>query len=401
MEEIIKELGQKIDSMKTESVSKAEYDALKSELESLKSTNVDKETFETLKGKLEQLALEVTEEKGTQKTTVSAIDVVKENREKINASTKEKGDGREHEFVIKADTLRASVVGNPNVLYLGMNTLLATRKLTVYDLFPKVPVGKDKNGVIRYVDWDAATIARAAAAIAEGGTFPEATARWATYTLGLQKVGSSVPMSEEFVYDDAMFVSEVSAFITNDVDIKVDTDLINANGTAPNIKGLVAQSTNYTATPSGITDASIYDLIVDVKRSITVAGGSKFNPDFVLMNIVDINKMLLKKDVNKNYVTPPFAQGGNGVNEFIVAGVRIIECNAVTANTMIMGCSGFGKIYEEPGVYVATGYDGSDWSSDMMTLKARRRLNLLIRTQDQVGFARVAAISAALTTLAT
>ena len=66
------------------------------------------------------------------------------------------------------------------------------------------------------------------------------------------------------------------------------------------------------------------------------------------------------------------------------------------------GCiSNYAKIYEEPGIVVATGYDGSDWSSDMMTMKARKRLNLLIRAQDQVGFAKVASISAALTLLAT
>jgi hypothetical protein len=357
---------------------------------------------ETLKEFLgEEIANQLTEQNKGKATTKTLLETVKENRAGIDKSTKEKGDGRDNEFVVKADTLRASVVGNPTALDLGMNTLLASRKLTVYDLFPKIPVGKNLNGVIRYVDWDAATTVKAAAAIAEGGVFPEATAKWATYTLGLQKVGVAIPMSEEFTYDDELFVAEVANFITNDVDIKVDTDLVNGNGTSPNIKGIVAQATTYTAAASGITDASIYDLIVDVKRSITVGGGSKFSPDFALMNIVDINKMLLKKDVNKQYVAPPFAINSNGTGEFVVAGVRVIECNAITANTLVIGCSGYGKIYEEPGVTVATGYDGADWSSDMMTMKARRRLNLLIRNQDQVGFAKVASISAALTTLAT
>lgn len=396
-------LNIKIEAIKTETVSKADYDALKTELEAVKTANADKSVIDELTSKLDQLALEVAEkaDKGDATKAKSFLEIVKENREKIDGSTKEKGTGKEHEFVVKADTLRASVVGNPYALDLGQNGLLATRKLTVYDLFPKVPVGKNLNGVIRYVDWDAATTVKAAAAIAEGGTFPESTAKWATYTLGLQKVGVSVPVSEEFTYDDAMFVAEVGNFLKNDVEVKIDTDLINANGTAPNIKGLVAQSTAYTAAASGITDANIYDLIVDVKRSITATGGSKFNPDFALMNVVDINKMLLKKDGENNYVTPPFSQGGNGINEFIVAGVRIIECNAITANTMVVGCSGYGKIYEEPGFYVATGYDGSDWSNDMMTMKARKRLNLLVRTSDQVGFAKVASISAALVTLAT
>lgn len=337
---------------------------------------------------------------GTEKSE-TFLELVRKNRENINASTKANGKGTEFEMTIKTDTLRANVANNALALQLGMNTLLPTRKLTVYDLFPKIPVSKNLNGVVRYTDWDVATIARAATAIAEGATFPESTAKWVTNTLTIQKIGTSIPVSEEFAYDDEMYVAEVSNFIENDVDIKVDTDLVNGNGTAPNIKGIVAQSTAYTASASGISDASIYDLIVDVKKSITATGGSKFSPDFALMNITDINKMLLKKDANKNYVAPPFAQGGNGIAEFVVAGVRIIECNAITANTMVVGCSAYAKIYEEPGIVVATGYDGSDWSSDMMTMKARRRLNLLVRAQDQVGFAKVASISAALTTLAT
>jgi hypothetical protein len=363
-----------------------------------------KETAKKAKENAEELALKVVEleTKAVVAKENPFLSVVKENREGINKSTKDKGDGKEHEFTIKADTLRASVVGNPAALDLGMNTLLATRKLTVYDLFPKVPVGKNRNGVVRYVDWDAATTVKAAAAIAEGTAFPSSTAKWATYTLGIQKVGTSIPVSEEFTYDDEMYVAEVSNFIVNDVDVKVDFDLVNGNGTVPNIKGLVSQTPAYVPVASGITDASIYDLIVDLKRSVTLTGGSKFNPDFALMNIADINKMLLKKDVNKQYVAPPFVSNGqNGTTEFVVAGVRIIECNAITVNTMILGCTGFAKIYEEPGVTVATGYDGSDWSEDMMTLKARRRLNILIRTQDQVGFARVTSISTALTTLAT
>jgi hypothetical protein len=346
------------------------------------------------------LTLKDVQEKGNANQE-SFLEIVKANREKINASTKEKGTGKECEIVVKADTVRASIANNGAALQLGMNTLLATRKLVVYDLFQKIPVPKNANGVIRYVDWDSATIVRAAAAIAEGGVFPEDTAKWVTNTLTIQKVGTAIPISEEFAYDDEMYVAEVANFIENDVNIKVDTDLITGNGTAPNIAGLNSQCTTYTAAASGIADASIYDLIVDMKRSITATGGSKFSPDFALMNVVDINKMLLKKDVNRQYVAPPFASSSNGTSEFTVAGVRIIECNAVTANTMIVGCSAFAKIYEEPGIVVATGYDGADWSSDLMTMKARRRMNLLVRVQDRVGFARVASISAALTTLAT
>jgi len=302
-----------------------------------------------------------------------------------------------HEFVVKANTLRASVVDNPAALDLTDIGQLATRKLTVYDMFTKIPVGRDQNGVVRYTDWDDATKVRSAAAVAEGAAFPESTAAWATYTLELKKVGDTVPVSEELLYDAPRFAAELKSFLETNVAVVIDTALVDGAGTGATILGIKAQIPNYAAAAAGITDANIYDLIVKVRESITSSYGSKYSPNVALMNIADINKMKLKKDINNNYIMPPFVtKDGN-----VVDGMLILECNAFAANTMAVGDSRYGKIYEEPGMYVATGYDGSDWSNDMQTMKARKRLNLLIRTVDQTGWKEVTSISAALVTLAT
>lgn len=323
----------------------------------------------------------------------SLLQVVKDNAEQLKASTKK---GKEHEFEIKADTLRASVVGNQNALDLAGIGQLAHRKLTVYDIFRKVPVPKNNNGVIRYVDWNPATTARAAAAIAEGGAFPSSEAKWQVYTLNLEKVGDSIPMSEEFLYDSELFAAELENFLNVNVAIKIDTDLVAGDGNSPNLNGLKNQLTAYVPAAAGIQDASIYDLIVKLREAITAPYGSKYNPDVALMNITDINKMKLKKDGNNNYVMPPFAdKNGN-----IVDGFKIIECNSFTANTMAVGDSRFGAIYEEPGTTVQTGFATGDFESDMMTIKARKRLNLLIRNVDRTGWLKVTDIDAAITTIA-
>lgn len=323
----------------------------------------------------------------------SILETVKAQFEGIKKSTKK---GYEHEFEVKADTLRASVDGNQNALQLTEIGQLAHRKLTVYDIFRKVPVPKNNNGVIRYVDWDADTIVRAAKAIAENGTYDTSTAKWKVYTLSLEKVGDMIPMSEEMLYDSELFAAELENFLRVNVAIKIDGDLISGDGTSPNIKGLLAQVPAYTPAAAGIVDASLYDLIVKVRESITKDYGSKYNPDVALMNITDINRMKLKKDQNNNYILPPFFdKAGN-----VVDGVIVLECNTVTANQMIVGDSRYGAIYEEPGTKVETGFATGDFESDMMTIKARKRLNLLIRKVDQTGWKKVTDIDAALTTLA-
>ena len=79
----------------------------------------------------------------------------------------------------------------------------------------------------------------------------------------------------------------------------------------------------------------------------------------------------------------------------------IVENNGITANSMLVGDSNYGTIYEVENYNVTTGYINDQFSADLVTLKAKKRENLLIRTADAGGFKKVASISAALTTLAT
>jgi HK97 family phage major capsid protein len=203
-------------------------------------------------------------------------------------------------------------------------------------------------------------------------------------------------MSEEMLYDAELFAAELENFLRVNVAIKVDTDLVSGDGASPNINGIVNQMSAYAPAAAGITDASIYDLLVKVREAITAPYGGKYNPNVALMNITDINKMKLKKDANNNYILPPFFdKAGNEVD-----GIIVVECNSVVANTAYVGDSRYGAIYEQPGIMVQTGFATGDFESDMMTIKARRRLNLLIRNVDRTGWLKVTDIAAALVTLA-
>jgi HK97 family phage major capsid protein len=297
----------------------------------------------------------------------------------------------------KAVFLRTGVANNMTSMRLDGTGQLAHRKLAMYDLFPKVPISEESNGMIRYIDWDSATSIRAAAAIAENGTFPESTAIFTEFGLALQKIGDSLPISVEVTRQAARFAREVELFIVRNVDIKVDADLANGNGTAPQLRGLVTSAPTYTPVASGIFRASIYDLIVKMAEAITSTGGAKYLPTFVLMNIADINRMRLTKDVNGQYIIPPFVTADGKE----ISGMTIIECNTIAANTLVLGDSMYGTIYEDGNTEVEMGWVNAQFTSDMMTLKARKFLALLIRNVDASGFLKCTNITTALTTLAT
>lgn len=301
------------------------------------------------------------------------------------------------EINLKATTNRASVTGNQQAVELSDIGQLATRKLSMYDAFPKITIGtSNHNGVIRYYDWDEATKVRAAAMIAEGAAFPESTAKWQTYTERLRKVGDTLPVTEEFLEDEQMFAGELEMFLRTNVELEIDNQICNGDGTGENLTGLIASTPAFTPVASGITDASVYDLVLKVKESITATGGAKYTPDIALMNISDILKYKLKKDANNNYVMPPFVDR----NGQVIDGVTVIESNIVTANTMFIGDRRFGRIYQMPGITLSQGTVNNQFNEDLTTLKVRRRMLFLIRNVDRTGWKQVTDIDAALVTLA-
>jgi hypothetical protein len=376
-------LSAKVEGYKAQDV---EVSVLKAEIEALKGKEtIEKSVFENLQEQVNQL-----KEMKVTSTVKTIVDEIKENKETLRAIAK----GGNAEVVLKADTLRASIATNPHVALVDGIGQLQRKKRSLYELFRKIPVGAgNHNGTIAYVDWDEATTVKAAASVAEGVAFAESTAKFKGYTLALQKIGDSLPVSEEFFNDEVMAAAELEVFLDANVLDKVASQIVVGDNTGTNLKGLVSSATAYTPAAAGITDANIYDLIAKVAEDITSVGGAKYQPDFVAMNIADINKLKLKKDTTYNYVF--------NFNDPRIGALNIVEDNNVVANTLYLGDSRFARIYEMGGVVVSKGYNGTDFAEDMLTLKARKRLAFLIREADKTGFRKVTSISAALTTLAT
>ena len=374
---------------------KAEFDGINKSIKALTDENI-KATVSELEKSIEALGLKVSKfTANAPKQDITMVSEIESQKDGIAKAVNK--EVKEHEFQITAaDTTRSSVTNSTQALRLLDIGQLATKRLTAYDVFQKVPVGSGSNGVVRYADWDLATTVRAAAMIAEGGTFPESTAKWEEFSLNLRKIGDTIPVTEEMVMDAPRFAAELDSFLRTNISLIENAQLTKGAGTGQNLTGVYTSAPTYTAVASGISDASIYDLIVVMRSAITGPYGSKYNPDFAFMNISDINKMKLKKDANENYIIPPFVDR-NGQQ---VDGVVVIENNDITADTLVLGDSMFGKIYEVEGVTVSTGYTGDQFAEDLMTLKARKREALLIRNVDKTGFLKCTGIAAALVTLA-
>lgn len=320
----------------------------------------------------------------------SLAEQLKENKAEIEAIIK---GGSKEEVVVKANTLRASIANNTEAVRLQDIGQLGVKRRALYDFFTKIQVGDgNHNGTISYIDWDEATIARAAAIVAEGATFPESTAAFAEYTKKLQKIGDTLPVSEEFMEDEVLAAAELNNFLNVNVSTVIDNKIAVGAGGASDIEGLYTASPTYTPVASGITDANIKDLVRKMRTAIVKTRGSKYAPNFVAANSDTIDRYFLKKDGNNNYMFD--SETGT------IAGLAIVEDNNLADNTLVVGDSRFGRIYEKSGVVLSEGYSGTQFVGDLKTIKARARLLFLIREVDKTGFLKCTNITTALTTLA-
>jgi len=317
------------------------------------------------------------------------LDTVKESKQEIIGLVK---GTIQSEIVLKADTVRASITNSASQNMLNDIGQLGTIKRGLYDIFPKVQLGNGNDaGKVVYHDWNEATTVRAAAMVAEGGTFPESTAKFEKYSIELKKIGDTLPVSEEFGEDEASAAAELEMFLDTNVQSKIDSQVALGLGTGNELTGLVASAPAYTPVASAIADANIYDLVKKVRTDIVKTRGSKYAPNFVAMNANVIDEFQLKKDANDNYIFPDKTNIGSMV---------IVEDNNLADDTLIVGDSRYARIYEKGGVELSRVYVNAQAVEDMVTIKARKRLLLLIRNVDKTGFRKVTSISAALTTLA-
>jgi HK97 family phage major capsid protein len=372
------EIKTAIESFETKMTEKS-----KSEMESLETK------IKAVQDHADKLDVKLQENKFENKT-ISLKSELAEKKVEIKAMVS--GSGKEIE--LKALTNRASVSDNALGFFIPEITQLGTKERSLYDVLPKVGVSESNTGgTIRYRDWDEATTVRAAAMVAEGAAFPESTAKFKWYSEDLRKIGDTLPVTEEFFEDEAQAGAELEMFLNINVNLVIDTQLINGDGTGQNLKGLLNVAPAYTAVASGILAPNLKDLAIKVKNDITRTRGSKYAPDMVLVNSLTLESLVLAKDANNNYIFDE--------NVGTLGGLFVVVDDNVPNNQMVVGDRKYARIYEKTGVVISKGMPNAQFLEDEMTIKARKRMLLLVKNGDRTGFRKVTSISAALATLAT
>jgi hypothetical protein len=301
--------------------------------------------------------------------------------------------GQRGEIELKAITNRASISGNTLAYVLPEIGQLGVKARALYDVLPKISISNkaNDNGIIKYHDWDEATTARATAMVAEGAVFPESTAKFIERTIPIRKIGDTLVVTEEFGEDSDAANAELNRFLDINVNTFIDAQIINGLGTGETLTGLLASAPDYVPAASGIAAANIKDLVRKMRTAIVKNRGSKYSPDVVVMNSDTFDRYYLAKDLDNNYLFDTV----NGT----IAGLAVVEDNNMPDNQLVVGDRRFATIYEKSGIVLTEGLVNAQFTSDAKTIKARKRMAMLIRVVDQTGFLHCINVTTALTTL--
>lgn len=317
---------------------------------------------------------------------------------KNHDALKRMAQGTKESFIlnnVKTDVLRSNVSGSTQAYRIPGVNEQAYAATILANLFTPGTIGPDNNGTIRYVDQNAIT--RNADTVAEAAQFPESAITWIERNLPVQKIGDTIPVTHEAMMDVDFISGELNKLLNVNVALKEDGQIWSGDGTPPNLVGAYTTATTFNAATMAAKkqDASIYDLIRSVKVQITNGKESKYMPNFVVMNPEDVDTMQSKKDANNNYVMPPWVSNDG----MIINGMPIVESPTVTQNTMMVGDFRHGTYWQAEGFEIEVGWVANQFIEDMMTLKARKRAALLIKTADITAFYKVTDITAALTSM--
>lgn len=242
-----------------------------------------------------------------------------------------------------------------------------------------------------YVAWaEAANPDGGASTTAEGTAKSQADFDLVEANKKVEKITAYTKVSKEALDDIAFLQSEINTELLELINLKLDDQIYQGNGTTPNLKGITA--TGYAATFSvvgatglvtGVDSANNFDAIRAAAWQIEAAN---FIPNYVVINPLDAAVM----DVTKSgatfpqYVMPPFYSA----NGQVIHGMRIIVNNGVTAGNFLVGDFTKSNLGIREDINISIGYDGNDFTNNLLTILAEVRAVHYIKTQHVNAFVK-------------
>lgn len=366
MEEIIKQLGDKIDAFKNETVTKAELIELMSQVKALETAG---ENVTALKSNVDEIALRVLglEEKGVPSNTPKNLaSLLAEKAEDLKAM-KEKS-GASVQITLKAAGTMAestNITGQvPQAQRDAGITRIVRRNPFILEL---VNVGTIMSNVWEWVEQKNAD--GGSAMTAEGAAKSQADFDLVVASANVKKVTAYIKITKEMLDDVELMRSEIDQELIELINLKIDEQLLSGSGLTVNLSGITTTATAWAAGAFAlaIPTPTKWDVLRTAINQVRV---NLFEPNYIVMHPTDVASMELSKATDGQYILPPFAASDGTV----ISGIRVVANTGVTIDKFLVGdFSKYGVRFKE-GVTINVGYENDDFTKNLVTILAEARL---------------------------
>lgn len=239
--------------------------------------------------------------------------------------------------------------------------------LTIRELFRSIPVTSNMVNSLRELSWtnDAVEVSQGAAKAESDITFEQ-------YNVPITTVAHWIKISNQLLADAPAITAYIDTRLRDGLAQRVDAQLLNGNGTSPNLSGLT-DAGNFTAyTPS--TSDLLVDAINRAKYALWATGNM---PDTVIVNPAAWGAMERTRETYTGgkgeylYGMPGMAAGTNPF------GLRVVMSNNMPVAKFLVGAIDASCVlYNRQGATVEMGYINDDFTKNLVTIRAEERLGL-------------------------
>lgn len=254
-----------------------------------------------------------------------------------------------------APSFYAGVFGTPNV------------PQKIEPLIPHIAVTTDSVDYVTVAD----TIG--AAGVAEAGAIPESKFTPTLAKANVVNVAHYTKITKQLADDAPALAAYINTKMLYGLQNKVENQIVNGDGTASQLKGLLATG-SFTDASAQLTGAkNLFDLLLLLQG---VAETAAYEPEALVLNPMTWAQLAMEKDSQGRYLL-----GGPGLAaNKSVWGIPVVTSSAVPAGKFIFGnFTQTVTIYDRQQVAVEmTGTNEDDFTHYLYTIRASRRLALAV-----------------------
>ena len=196
---------------------------------------------------------------------------------------------------------------------------------------------------------------------------PESSLTFTTKNFVIETVAHWLKITEQLAADAPAVVDYVNRRLRHGLAAKIEAQIVAGDGTSPNLSGLT-DSGNYTAYSLAASGDNLHDAANKAKYAMWAATGEA--PDTVVVNPADWGAEERTRE------------GSSGMYLFgglTMAGMQVVLSTSVSAgNILVMNVNQGVVIFERQGATVEIGRTGSDFTSNLLTIRAEERLALAV-----------------------